>query len=339
MPLINSTFTSKVRRPEGATLLDYLARRFDYNTRDQWSALLSKGRLELEGRKASGDEALKDGQRLLFHVVDYDEPEVPLDWRILPPEGPGPHPEDLMFVHKPAGMPVHRTGRIFFQTLANLVKEKLGDGSWAPLNRLDRETSGIVAFARGAEAFHAFAPFNKDSRWTKLYAAMVRGTPPESGIGRIDQPLGEMEGDPIRSRMHVRPEGKPALTLYQTLETRDGISLVVLSPITGRKHQLRAHLAWAGCPVVGDKMYSEDGRAYLTQLERELNEEDYARLGARRQLLHSFSLRIGNRAKGGAEAADSAFGLEPGWGDASRMIGNWKVSEAGRTFLDATGLR
>ena len=126
---------------------------------------------------------------------------------------------ELAFVHKPAGMPVHRTGRIFFHTLANLVKEKLGDGAWAPLNRLDRETSGIVAFARGPEAFKALAPDGAGVRWTKVYAAVVRGVLPEAGIGRIDQPLGESAGDrdPLP---HARPRRRQ--TLRHPVPHRDG---------------------------------------------------------------------------------------------------------------------
>jgi RluA family pseudouridine synthase len=336
MPLINSTFTSKVRNPGGATLLDYLARRFDYNTRDRWAELLSLGRMDLEGSLASGSEILREGQRLLFRVVDYEEPEVPLDWRVLPFEGPGPHPEDLMFVHKPAGLPVHRTGKIFFQTLANLVKEKLGDMTWSPLNRLDRETSGIVAFARGPKAFWKYAPSNPAVKWTKLYLAVVRGTLPDTGIGRIDQPLGELPGDVIRSRMHVHSGGKRALTLYQTLESRDGQSLVALSPITGRKHQLRAHLSWAGCPVVGDKIYSGGGKAYLARLERELAADDFAELGSEVHLLHSFRLDI-LPALGEASAAldfETISRLE--WSGGVEKVRWWIDTDPGQTFISTS---
>src|SRR3954465_14625604 len=171
MPLINSSFTAKIRNPAGACLSEYLARRFTYHSPAEWLRLLALGRLELEGVVARGDELLREGMRLRFAVVDYEEPEVPLDFRVLE-RGP-----ELAFVHKPAGMPVHRTGKIFFQTLANLVREKLGDDAWSPLNRLDRETSGIVAFARGAEALKDFSPASPTTIWTKFYAAVVRGKP------------------------------------------------------------------------------------------------------------------------------------------------------------------
>lgn len=328
MPIINSTFTSKVRNPGGATLLDYLTLRFDYNPREKWASLLAAGRMDLEGRPATGEEIPKEGQRLLFRVVDYDEPEVPLDFAVLSRDDV----RGLAFVHKPAGMPVHRTGKIFFQTLANLVKESLGDGTWAPLNRLDRETSGIVAFARGAEAFRTLAPSSTHSMWSKLYAAVVRGEMPGDGIGRIDEPLGELPGDAIRSRMHVHAQGKRAVTLYQVLDRREGRSLVVLSPITGRKHQLRAHLAHLGHPVVGDKMYADGGRAYLTRLERELGPEDHAALGAERHLLHAFFLRIES---GGiaSEVRDWDWGAAFAPDLPAEALRSWMVSDAGSDFL------
>lgn len=297
MPRINSSFTALIRNPGRDSLLDYLARRFTYHSAAEWARLLALGRLELEGAAARGDEPLREAMSLRFAVVDYDEPEVPLDYRILERDG------DVCFAHKPGGMPVHRTGRIFFQTLANLVKESLGDDAWAPLNRLDRETSGLVAFARGPEAFRAYAPGSPGSRWAKFYIAVVRGTPPAAS-GSIDQALGEMPGSAIRCQMHPLAQGKPALTLYRTIASRDGLTLLALSPITGRKHQLRAHLSGLGCPILGDKIYSLDGKAYRKQLDAELDAGDYRELGAERHLLHSFCLRLGLEGQPAREAWD-----------------------------------
>lgn len=297
MPKINSAFTALIRNPGRDSLLDYLARRFTYHSVAEWTRLLDMGRLELDGTVARGNESLREAMSLRFAVVDYDEPEVPLDYRILERDG------DICFAHKPGGMPVHRTGRIFFQTLANLVKENLGDDSWAPLNRLDRETSGLVAFARGPDIFRAYAPGSEGSQWAKFYIAVVRGAPPAAS-GSINQALGEMPGSVIRCQMHPLAQGKSALTLYRTIAVQDGLALLALSPITGRKHQLRAHLAGLGCPIVGDKIYSLEGKAYRKQLDGELDAADYAELGAERHLLHSFCLRLGITGQPTREAWD-----------------------------------
>jgi 23S rRNA pseudouridine1911/1915/1917 synthase len=312
LPLINSSFTATIRTPSGATLADYLSRRFPYHTLGEWLRLIALGRLALDGKPVSGDAVLREGQVLRFAVVDYEEPEVPLDFHVVKTFG------DVCFVHKPAGMPVHRTGRIFFQTLANLLRENLGDDAWSPLNRLDRETSGLMAFARGRDALRDFAPASPLTKWTKLYAAVVRGEPPRPE-GVFSWPLSERIGDPIRSRMHAHPlagrpvtggpAGKAAVTAYRTIAARDGLSLVALSPITGRKHQLRAHLAEAGCPVIGDKVYSLEGRPYLKRIDAELGAEDFDELGARHHLLHAFHLRLESQA--GGEAIE-AWDWDPG---------------------------
>lgn len=285
MPRINSSFTAAIRNPRGEKLAEYLARRFTYHSPEEWLGLLALGRLSLEGEVARGNETLREGMRLRFAVVDYEEPEVPLDFRVLERDA------EIAFVHKPAGLPMHRTGKIFFQTLANLVREELRDPAWAPLNRLDRETSGLAAFARGPEAFRTFAPAAAESRWLKLYLAVTSGVP-SAPSGAIAAALGELPDSPIRARMHVVREGKPALTLYRTVAARNGMALLAVAPVTGRKHQIRAHLAHIGCPIVGDKMYADEGRAYLKRLEGELGEEDYRALGARRHLLHAFFLRL-----------------------------------------------
>lgn len=334
LPKINSSFTSRVRNPGASLLLDYLARRFDYHTREQWSDLINLGRLELEGRTARADDPLRENQVLRFAVVDYEEPEVPVNFSVLNPGPDGRPAGDLAFLHKPAGLPIHRTGKIFFQTLANLARESFGDMTWAPLNRLDRETSGIVAFARGPDAFRAMAPASPDAAWTKLYVAVVMGTLPEVDIGEFNQPLSEIPGDAIRCRMHAHAQGKPALTLYQTIAAKDGKSLVVLSPISGRKHQLRVHLAEAGCPVVGDKIYSGKGRAYLDQLDRELGDEDYALLGARRHLLHAFYLRIEAQGAGRKEAWDWDAGAEFKAAFDLKPARNWVDSPSGQAFIE-----
>jgi 23S rRNA pseudouridine1911/1915/1917 synthase len=285
VPRINSSFTACIRNPQGDTLLSYLTRRFTYHSEAEWINLLGLGRLTLEGVTALGDERPREGQSLKFAVVDYDEPEVPLDFKVVL------QTETLGLVHKPAGMPVHRTGKIFFQTLANLVREKLQDDTWSPLNRLDRETSGLVAFARGAEALREYAPAAPNTTWVKFYIAVTEGLLPTKS-GSINFPLGETGLGAIRSKMDIHAEGKRALSLYRVLAEHNGKSLVALAPITGRKHQLRAHLAELGAPILGDKIYAHAGSAYLKQLDQELDEADYRVLGARNHLLHAFYLHI-----------------------------------------------
>lgn len=296
MPLFDGTFKTRIGGcPAGSPLLDYLASRFPYHPIEAWRERLEKGAITLDGLVANPDARIWPGQSLGYSFVGYEEPELPGGTRIIAQQG------DLAMVHKPSGIPVTKTGTIFFQTLARWATQNLGD-DWAPLHRLDRETSGIVAFARGSQAFKALSP-ESGSAWVKLYLAVVQGDLPGEA-GRIDAALGPMPGDTIRSRMQAfhqgessvamqalptnAPQAKPALTLWWRLNPR----LVLAAPITGRKHQIRAHLAHIGCPIVGDKMYAEGGQAYLKRLTGELDAEDYARLGAHHHLLHAVYLSI-----------------------------------------------
>jgi 23S rRNA pseudouridine1911/1915/1917 synthase len=289
---VNAVF-SHIAAPNegGVSFLDLLLRRFPYHDREEWLERIRMGRVRLEGEIAAPETLLAPRMRLEYRVEGYEEPAVPIDFREIARAG------DLALVHKPAGLPVHKTGKVFVNVLANLYKEFTGDAGWAPLNRLDVETSGIVAFARGPEAARRCAPGNPGTAWTKTYLAVAHGTIPEAG--RIDAPLGERPGDPIRSRMHVLEGGKAAVTLYKPLAhaaspggAAGSVTLLEVMLLTGRKHQIRAHLASIGHPLVGDKMYSLEGRYYLERLERELDAADLEALGAPHQLLHAWKLEI-----------------------------------------------
>lgn len=290
---VDLTFTHRVapddlsgRSGGGASFLDVLLRRFPYHTADEWRERIADGRVTLAETRTTPDATVACDDLITYRVSGYEEPAVPIDFRELVSAG------DLALVHKPAGLPVHKTGRIFLNVLAGLYRTFKDDEAWAPLNRLDAETSGIVAFARGKEALRRFAPNAPGITWKKTYLAVVDGI--MSAPCTHEGPLAEWRDHPIRSRMRVHPDGKRARTEFTPLATtRDGKTLVLAQPVTGRKHQIRAHLADFGFPIVGDKIYNHEGRYYLKRLQgHELTPEDYATLGAPYQLLHAVGLEI-----------------------------------------------
>jgi len=108
----------------------------------------------------------------------------------------------------------------------------------------------------------------------------------------VDQPLATLEESLVRCRMWPHPGGKPCRTLFHTLACTNSYSLLLAELQTGRRHQIRAHLAHLGHPLIGDKIYSHDGHYYLKRLDGELSEEDYLGLGARHHLLHAWSVNL-----------------------------------------------
>lgn len=307
---VSATFTHSAAPddivPGGASFLEVLARRFPYLTAAQWTERIRDGRVTLNSGTVLPETPVQRGDLITSRITDYEEPAVPIDFHELVARG------ELALVHKPAGLPVHKTGRVFVNVLANLYRIFKGDEGWTPLNRLDAETSGIVAFARGREALWRFSPAHPHGHWRKSYLAVVDGVMETSCVH--EGALAEWREHPIRSRMRVVPEdagGKPARTEFTPLATRDGRTLVLARPVTGRKHQIRAHLADLGFPIVGDKVYHHEGRYYLKRFRGELTDADYEALGAPYQLLHAVGLSItntGNVGVAGVTRGDGASG-------------------------------
>ena len=190
--------------------------------------------------------------------------------------------EDLLLVNKPAGMVVHPsvghdTGTLVHAALAHSPEMEGVGGEIRPgvVHRLDKDTSGLIILAKNDAAHHELQQQFKDRSVEKVYLALVDGQPPTPS-GRIEAHIGR---DPrYRKRMAVVHSGKgrEAITIYHTKESFSEHSLLEVHPKTGRTHQIRVHLAYIQCPVVGDREY---GRKRPT-------------LPIGRQFLHAASLTI-----------------------------------------------
>lgn len=164
--------------------------------------------------------------------------------------------EHLLVVDKPSGIPSvpARTPRDPASVVAVLAAEY---GPLEAAHRLDRDTSGLLVLARTAAARTALGRSFENRSVGKRYLAVVRGLPPTPG-GEVHLPLADDPTSPPRKR--VDPVlGRRAVTAWQTVLSREiggeWASLLALEPLTGRSHQLRAHLAWLGCPILGDRLY------------------------------------------------------------------------------------
>ena len=157
----------------------------------------------------------------------------------------------LVGIDKPAGLLSVGPDRSGSRHTLAMVREALGarEKLW-PVHRLDRETSGVLLFARSRAVCDAIQGSWSDVE--KVYFAVVEGhlSPPE---GVIEQPL--FEDRSLNVRVSSKPSAKDARTRYWTRETSRERSLVEIQLDTGRRHQIRAHMAWLGNPVVGDYRY------------------------------------------------------------------------------------
>ncbi len=160
---------------------------------------------------------------------------------------------DIIAVNKQAGVMVHPARGQNTGTLANaLAYHGGGRFEYGIVHRLDRDTSGVMVLAKNPRSNTILSKQFAGRRVEKCYFALVHGKP-EPAAGQIELPIGR---DPrFPDRYGVRLDGKHALTLYETVSSDAGISLLKVRIKTGRTHQIRVHLSHIGCPIIGDALY------------------------------------------------------------------------------------
>jgi 23S rRNA pseudouridine1911/1915/1917 synthase len=207
---------------------------------------------------------------------------------------------DLLVLNKPAGLVCHPTKGSAYSSLVGRVRVYMRSAGVHLVNRLDRETSGVVLAARNAATAGELGRIWENRSVAKEYLAIVHGHV-RTEAGLIDAPLGKDTASAVAIKDCVRPDGVPARTEFivqQRFENESGaFSLVKAVPLTGRKHQIRIHFAHIGHPVVGDKIYGGDERLYLRFVTGQLEPEDWRRLLVPYHALHAAGLRFEWRGK------------------------------------------
>lgn len=292
--LLGGPVRHRVRdRGEGLTVAAYVGLIAPHVDDAELRDGLSVGGVRRDGEPLAIDDILCAGDSLELDLpLPADDPFLPTPLLPLPVLVDD---ADLFVVNKPAGLLAYPVGGRRVAALS-IAERQLRRGDEVvevrPLHRLDRETSGILMMARNHRADRRVKKAFQRRKVAKSYLALVRGRM-DGGVRIVRLPIGPEDGA-IRIRMATRPDGKPAETWLRNLGTfgDPGWTWVEARPRTGRTHQIRVHLAAIGHPIVGDKVYCDDGRAFLRRWEGEYDEEDLRRLELPRHALHAWKTSL-----------------------------------------------
>ena len=232
---------------EPGAALPYLLARFADVLESTWRSRMARGEVvDGAGEALAPDSMLRRGLRIWYYRELDDETPIPFDEQILYRD------EHLLVVDKPHFLPTTPGGRFLHQSLLVRLKDKLGEQQLIPIHRLDRETAGVVLFSLREESRGAYQSLFQQRSVEKVYEAlagpmagrafpfihrsrMVEGTP----FFRMEEAAGEPNSE----------------TLVDVIEARGSQLLYRLQPRTGRKHQLRVHMAALGAPIQNDAFY------------------------------------------------------------------------------------
>ncbi len=240
---------SRLQLPPGPwlTLLDGLCARFPHIAREIWLDRFARGRVQdAVGCVLAVDAAYRVGMEVRYFREVPDEPRIPFEAQILFADA------DLVVADKPHFLPVMPAGRFVAETLLSRLQAQLDNPALVPLHRIDRETAGLVLFSARAATRNAYQALFRQRDIEKSYQAIA---PPLPSLSMPHLRRSNLQaGEPF---FRTREAGGAfnSETRIDVIERRAHAWRYDLQPVTGRKHQLRVHMAALGAPIVNDSLY------------------------------------------------------------------------------------
>ena len=255
---------STLHLPQGnwPTVLDCLCEHFPAISRETWLDRMARGRvLNADRQPIDAQQPFRVGMRIHYFREVPDETPVPFEERILHVD------EHLVVADKPHFLSVMPAGEYVNETLLARLCRRLGNADLVPIHRIDRLTAGLVLFSANRESRGAYQALFREREISKRYEAICPALP------HLEFPLRRrlcmVPGEPFF--LMREGEGEPnSETLIEVLERRGDLWRYGLSPISGKKHQLRLHMATLGAGICNDPFYPE----LLERSEREADDYD-----------------------------------------------------------------
>lgn len=256
---MNRVLTYEITAEQAGTKIGDFLRRAGYSRHVIIHLKKTENGILLNGEWAYVGQFLKEGDHLEIRIIESEASE-----QIVPAELPLDiiyEDEDLLIINKPADMPIHPSINNYDNTLANALmwyyQQKGETFVYRCINRLDRDTTGLLIVAKNMLSGGILSDMSKKREIHREYLAIAEGEVPQEGV--IDAPIARKEESVIERCVDFE-KGDRAVTHYWRLDYRNGYSLVRLKLETGRTHQIRVHMKYIGYPLTGDYLYNPDYR-------------------------------------------------------------------------------
>ena len=256
LPIANGVGPSSHWLPAGSwkSVLDFLKERFPQVDVATWTARMGRGEVTDEsGLRLNPESPYREGACIYYYRELEDEIKIPFKENVLYEN------DDILVVDKPHFLPVVPAGRFLQETLLVRLRRRGKPNFLVPIHRLDRETAGVVLFSVNPKTRGHYTSLFRERKVQKLYEALAPAPESRAGISFPQTRRSRIvRGEPFFRMQEVEgePNSETRIEVDETASKRThDVSLYRLQPITGKKHQLRLHLAALGFPVVNDKIY------------------------------------------------------------------------------------